>query len=39
MRFLTSDGWKAKSKPARVLIADSLAIWTAILPKLLEAPA
>src|SRR5271169_390775 len=29
MRFLSSEGWKAKSKPARVLIADSLAIWTA----------
>ena len=33
MRFLSSDGWKAKSKPARVLIADSLAIWTAILTR------
>ena len=31
IRFLSSEGWKAKSKPARVLIADSLAIWTAIL--------
>ena len=32
-RFLSSEGWKAKSKPARVLIAESLAIWTAILTR------
>ena len=33
MRFLSSEGWKAKSKPASVLIAESLAIWTAILTR------
>ena len=31
MRFLSSEGWKAKSKPASVLIAVSRAIISAVL--------
>ena len=33
IRFLSSDGWKEKSKPASVLTVESFAILSAILTR------
>ena len=33
IRFLSSDGWKEKSKPASVLTVESFAILSAILAR------
>ena len=36
MRFLSSEGWKEKSKPASVLIEERRAIISAILMRRLD---